>query len=56
LPNCIEKPTPEHPLVKENILKTDLIQVGLLKESFLIVFPIKNCEPDNWDARKNDVV
>jgi hypothetical protein len=56
LPNSVEEPPPKHPLVEEYILQTNLVKVRILKEGLLIMFPVKDGEPNNRDARENNIV
>jgi hypothetical protein len=43
-------------MIKEHIFKSDSVELWILKESLLVMFPVKNSEPNNWNTCENNVV
>ena len=56
LPYCVEEPTSEFEIVEENVVHTYFVEVRVAKESLLIVFPIKDREPNDRKGCQRQVV
>lgn len=56
MPDSVTKPAPEGSLVKEDILQANSIEVRVVQEGRLVVLPVKNSKPHDWECRENQVV